>query len=236
VSSVEFSVDVIERELDISRSNANRYNQNFGSAFVDHLRDEDWALLTALFHDYKRKRTDEVPDEELDTEFPAEEIEYSSAMIGFHEILPYAVGEILHNGDRRFLLDEQYCVRTGCNCSDVAVSLLDLGQRRETSHVTDCPLIFVDYKTASWRIERTASEDTRLLNRIAIQLSTEKYTYLFESHHKRLKSLYRLYKKRHDVNPATVHVSRKVGRNDPCPCGSGKKYKKCCLGSSIAPE
>ena len=24
--------------------------------------------------------------------------------------------------------------------------------------------------------------------------------------------------------------SEKVGRNDPCPCGSGKKYKKCCLG------
>ena len=22
----------------------------------------------------------------------------------------------------------------------------------------------------------------------------------------------------------------KPGRNDPCPCGSGKKYKKCCLG------
>ena len=24
----------------------------------------------------------------------------------------------------------------------------------------------------------------------------------------------------------------KVGRNDPCPCGSGKKYKKCCGPSS----
>jgi uncharacterized protein YecA (UPF0149 family) len=23
-------------------------------------------------------------------------------------------------------------------------------------------------------------------------------------------------------------VSQKIGRNDPCPCGSGKKYKKCC--------
>ncbi|HAO21754.1 MAG: hypothetical protein BWK80_28225 [Desulfobacteraceae bacterium IS3] len=22
---------------------------------------------------------------------------------------------------------------------------------------------------------------------------------------------------------------QKIGRNDPCPCGSGKKYKKCCL-------
>lgn len=24
----------------------------------------------------------------------------------------------------------------------------------------------------------------------------------------------------------------KVGRNDPCPCGSGKKYKKCCESTS----
>jgi SEC-C motif-containing protein len=28
--------------------------------------------------------------------------------------------------------------------------------------------------------------------------------------------------------PAPVVVTVKVGRNDPCPCGSGKKYKKCC--------
>ncbi|MBA7524908.1 hypothetical protein ES705_17053 [subsurface metagenome] len=27
----------------------------------------------------------------------------------------------------------------------------------------------------------------------------------------------------------TVKGSKKVGRNDPCPCGSGKKYKHCCL-------
>lgn len=26
----------------------------------------------------------------------------------------------------------------------------------------------------------------------------------------------------------TVHREKKIGRNDPCPCGSGKKYKKCC--------
>lgn len=26
----------------------------------------------------------------------------------------------------------------------------------------------------------------------------------------------------------------KIGRNDPCPCGSGKKYKKCCLGNSTS--
>jgi SWIM/SEC-C metal-binding protein len=29
--------------------------------------------------------------------------------------------------------------------------------------------------------------------------------------------------------PAPVLAAPKVGRNDPCPCGSGKKYKKCCV-------
>jgi len=28
--------------------------------------------------------------------------------------------------------------------------------------------------------------------------------------------------------PKTIVAEKKVGRNDPCPCGSGQKYKKCC--------
>jgi preprotein translocase subunit SecA len=28
--------------------------------------------------------------------------------------------------------------------------------------------------------------------------------------------------------PVRTAAGEKVGRNDPCPCGSGKKYKKCC--------
>ena len=30
------------------------------------------------------------------------------------------------------------------------------------------------------------------------------------------------------LNPPLPARSEKFGRNDPCPCGSGKKYKKCC--------
>lgn len=26
---------------------------------------------------------------------------------------------------------------------------------------------------------------------------------------------------------------RKIGRNDPCPCSSGKKFKKCCLSKAL---
>ena len=31
-----------------------------------------------------------------------------------------------------------------------------------------------------------------------------------------------------ELTPAPIRTGPKVGRNDPCPCGSGKKYKNCC--------
>jgi hypothetical protein len=33
-----------------------------------------------------------------------------------------------------------------------------------------------------------------------------------------------------------IEKPKKLGRNDPCPCGSGKKYKKCCLGKEPSVE
>ena len=30
------------------------------------------------------------------------------------------------------------------------------------------------------------------------------------------------------ARPVVKRASERVGRNDPCPCGSGKKYKQCC--------
>jgi preprotein translocase subunit SecA len=32
------------------------------------------------------------------------------------------------------------------------------------------------------------------------------------------------------TNVIDLSTRKKIGRNDPCPCGSGKKFKKCCLG------
>ncbi len=64
--------------------------------------------------------------------------------------------------------------------------------------------------------------------------------------HERLKIMYGRYRKLHRVGerharavsmeipkaddfapPSRIDFAQ-VGRNDPCPCGSGKKYKKCC--------
>ena len=44
-----------------------------------------------------------------------------------------------------------------------------------------------------------------------------------------LRAMYRSYLRRIGRSGAPSAARRKVGRNEPCPCGSGKKYKTCCL-------
>jgi uncharacterized protein len=41
---------------------------------------------------------------------------------------------------------------------------------------------------------------------------------------------------RKDFGKPHRNPAKAVGRNDPCPCGSGKKYKKCCLGKEPEEE
>ena len=41
---------------------------------------------------------------------------------------------------------------------------------------------------------------------------------------------FRAYEELPKQHPYTRAEEERVGRNDPCPCGSGKKFKKCCMG------
>jgi uncharacterized protein YecA (UPF0149 family) len=47
--------------------------------------------------------------------------------------------------------------------------------------------------------------------------------------------IYRYFKERRSMTGNTIRdstayrrIAPKVGRNEPCPCGSGKKFKQCC--------
>ncbi|HYW15524.1 MAG TPA: UPF0149 family protein [Allosphingosinicella sp.] len=54
--------------------------------------------------------------------------------------------------------------------------------------------------------------------------------YFVEVLYRRQRGLERVIMADDDFPPPQPAVSTKVGRNEPCPCGSGKKYKKCCGG------
>ena len=43
---------------------------------------------------------------------------------------------------------------------------------------------------------------------------------------------YEMYQYWHEKTKQAKEKKTKIGRNDPCPCGSGQKYKKCCEGKS----
>lgn len=82
----------------------------------------------------------------------------------------------------------------------------------------------VEYKKEAFDLfaEMSRRINTEVLMRMfKIQISHE------EEDQIRSKSQQRLVYNRSDEISA-VHKEKKIGRNDPCPCGSGKKYKKCC--------
>lgn len=71
-------------------------------------------------------------------------------------------------------------------------------------------------------------------------LNRKKEEYLFDTYHKKFKKYRKLYPEKFEIEDDEAEDFKiqpytrpepKVGRNDPCPCGSGKKYKKCCGGS-----
>ena len=92
----------------------------------------------------------------------------------------------------------------------------------------DSDLVWVSYRTG----KVTDVDAGTATNREPVALFDEfkaKFPNLLETfarRHKQLSVLYDSYwRKRHASLQAK---STKVGRNDPCPCGSEKKYKKCC--------
>jgi HEAT repeat protein len=70
----------------------------------------------------------------------------------------------------------------------------------------------------------------RKIERLAHSLDEEEKMALREAINLRLERNERppLFNDDGEMLPAETASSIKVGRNDPCPCGSGKKYKKCC--------
>ena len=79
-------------------------------------------------------------------------------------------------------------------------------------------------------------EIVRLVYRVQVQTSQEPYRNPYRNVQMRTADMLPELAEEEGIEMARRHaefqptlVKHKVGRNDPCPCGSGKKYKKCCL-------
>ena len=237
----QFGIDFTTRELRIEGiDEIAPLELNFATAFIKDLSEDNWKSLEGLFNRYKTYLTENTPLEEIDAEFPMEEIEESGVMVGYYEIFPYARQLFLEVENEKYCVDDQYCVVTSCTCNDIALTFIPL-RENINEDVDVCPAIFYNYEDRTWGMDNTAEEPTSLAKALVRELIKQGLHHTFREHHKKLRTLYKEYKKKHFSalrNDSRVEFNRapertlqgKLGRNDPCPCGSGKKYKKCCSG------
>lgn len=150
------------------------------------------------------------------------------AMVGFHEVFPLASELIFERKESggRYLVDEQYCVDPDCNCNHVALTFILLpGRNGEPETLAS---LLVGYRTGEIEEELFVSSGVAGPGTLVGWLTEAVPDVLrqFSGRHRKMKEVFR-------DNPSFVcpdiPAPEKIGRNDLCPCGSGKKYKKCCL-------
>jgi hypothetical protein len=90
--------------------------------------------------------------------------------------------------------------------------------------------VSVDYDAACW--EPIANEplpcDVAEFRNI-MEGSSPGFYKLLAARHRKVRAIYAHCRQRELQARKAVLSARGVGRNDRCPCGSGKKYKKCCM-------
>jgi hypothetical protein len=174
---------------------------------------------------------------------PTDEIDISGLpsadggeMIGFVEVFPCDFALAFTYNNEPWTADEQYCVQPGCGCTATILTFLNLADASgKKIHLrNDSPALRYDYATdASKPATRMTSKSPPLPDLLAAlkQVHPDLNAQL-KLRHGILQALYaRHYQERAQSRlQLQARAPNQTGRNEPCPCGSGRKYKQCCLG------
>ena len=142
-----------------------------------------------------------------------------------------------------YALIESYCDEVGCDCRRVffnifserrneIVAVIAYGWENSKFYADwfgdDDPLIIGELKGPSLNLASPQSKLAPiLLDRIKYVLEDRHYVEKIKRHYRMFKDL--IEKENREVRSTKSDKRVKIGRNAPCPCGSGKKYKKCCM-------
>jgi hypothetical protein len=197
-------------------------------AVANEISKADWNKLWGFYLGAKRYLTEHADPDQIDADFPPEVLAGDGSMVGYYEILPYAKPVEFTLGAQTWLLDDQHCVRANCSCQEAALSFFELRPSAQHSGVGSEPTLCIRYAYDTGQIEPlSGAKDGRWSGQDFVDALREVLPDLDPVLAKRQALLRRLY--RRALSRKTIRLQApKPGRNDPCPCGSGKKYKKCC--------
>jgi hypothetical protein len=151
-------------------------------------------------------------------------------LVGWHEAFPDSRQDMYRIDGSVSLALDHYCINPSCTCREVRVALLAPGRSRRWTQFGD--IVFDLESLSATRLNPSTSPKVHLIS--AVRGALENRYDLVEHFSNRLDRLRKVggvlkSAARAALTPFAVPGLAKAGRNDPCPCGSGRKYKKCCL-------
>ncbi len=225
----------VEKRL-ISDDKKGNKNYKFSQILINDFYDQDWKILTKLFLEKKTLYTEHADLISLDVVFPIDEIEMESNLISYNGVLPFAKHIYFDINDISLIVEDLYCVQPYCNCHDVHLFFSSYTEDKMLfpfleENLEDIYLIY-NLKRKKWSLEEhegIAIEPKRIMSAFSDAYDIQK---LYSHRYGTIRNLYKHFR-RQFVKPIVTDQNIVIERNDPCPCGSGKKYKKCCMNSGI---
>lgn len=230
----QISIDVVEKKLAYPPGKKiPKEVMTFAKAFLRELDEKDFSFLWSEYFRYKNKITEEANPDEIEAKFDYVAVEKESLMYAYRDILPFGEQLTLVIDGKKYIIFDSYCLRSGCTCTDTILSIFSAEpspKKKIRSAMCDVTL---SYAKKSWvPYENRELSISVKAARSAIEKQIPDFYKKLKQRHLTLKRIYAHCKKKH-YSPLLLEQSaqiQKVGRNAPCPCGSGKKYKKCCMG------
>ena len=201
-------------------------------AVAESLTSEQWSHLREALFVQKRRLMGQMDLDKVEVFFPPE-LFVDPTMVGYQEIFPFAESCEFTIADQRWLAEDLHCLEPGCSCNEAMFCFYPMPEKGEDldGAVKIAAAVRFNLKSCAWETEPDPIVDDGLVRELTRGLE-ESRPDLLEQMKERRRQLRYLFAKALDEHaqsvPQTVVKDPKVGRNQLCPCGSGKKYKKCC--------
>lgn len=196
------------------------------------LRHQVQAGLVSEHLDMLRRRKRNIADQEKGWKERDWSWVERGVCVGWAELFPKSEARVFEHEGVSVFVDDQYCVTASCACSEVILSFFRIERRAaDDSEGVLLGVVRYDLRTRRHKLESAAPGSSA---KTVLQM-TETLFKALPAIHDELDRRFRFMRGFADwlaerrlaqrVKPGAVAP----GRNDPCPCGSGRKYKKCCL-------
>jgi len=204
--------------------------QDFARLFLSELDENDFKLLHERKFRFKNHITESSSWDSIDAYFDYGKVESDGLMSAYNDVLPYADQLLVTIDDKQYMVFDHFCLLPKCSCTNASLSIITIDSIGKTSE--ELCSVSINYRKRQWKeVEGHLVYFPANTLKSAIEAQIPDIYEKLIARHIRLKAIYAHCKKRHFRLKEPLELPR-VGRNDPCPCGSGKKHKKCCLGKA----